>query len=203
MILAVWLLSLPFRFLAALGLRRSVILACLFMLAVTAYGVVEDLGLIEPPAQAAPARTPATSCRPKPTRAAVADVPWSYLRLYCQAGARHQVPWPVLAAIGKVESDHGRTRLPGVRSGSNWAGACGPMQIGCVPHSKAGNAWARYGRGRPHDPAQAIPAAARYLVDHGAHRDLDRAIYAYNHSWAYVAKVKQLAGHYTQSGGRR
>ena len=96
----------------------------------------------------------------------------------------------MLAAIGKVESDHGRVRLPGVRSGSNWAGACGPMQIGCVPGSKAGNAWARYGRGRPHDPAQAIPAAARYLVDHGARRNLDRALFAYNHSWAYVAKVK-------------
>jgi membrane-bound lytic murein transglycosylase B len=203
MILAIWLLSLPFRLLAALGLRRSVILACLFVLAVTAYGVAEDLGLIQPPAQAAPVRTPATSCRPKPTRAAVADIPRSYLRLYCKAGAHYRIRWSVLAAIGKVESDHGRVRLPGVRSGSNWAGACGPMQIGCVPHSKAGNSWARYGHGRPHDPANAIPAAARYLVDHGARRHLDRAIYAYNHSWTYVAKVKQLAGHYTQGGGRR
>jgi membrane-bound lytic murein transglycosylase B len=200
MIAAVWLLSLPFRLLVALGLRRSVILACLLALAVTAYGVVEDLGLIDPPARAAPARKPATGCRPKPTRAAVADVPRGYLRLYCQAGARFRVPWPVLAAIGKVESDHGRVRLPGVRSGSNWAGACGPMQIGCVPGSKAGNAWARYGRGRPHDPAQAIPAAARYLVDHGARRNLDRAIFAYNHSRAYVAKVEQLARRY--GGGR-
>jgi membrane-bound lytic murein transglycosylase B len=113
------------------------------------------------------------------------------------------VPWPVLAAIGKVESDHGRTRLPGVRSGSNWAGACGPMQLGCVPGSKAGNSWARYGRGHPHDPAQAIPAAARYLVDHGARRDLDRAIFAYNHSWAYVVKVKQLARRYARGGGGR
>jgi hypothetical protein len=32
MILAVWLLSLPVRLLAALGLRRSIILACLFVL---------------------------------------------------------------------------------------------------------------------------------------------------------------------------
>jgi membrane-bound lytic murein transglycosylase B len=201
MILAVWLLSLPFRLLAALGLRRSVILACLLVLAVTAYGVAEDLGVLEPPARARPARKPAMRCRPKPTRAAMADVPRSYLRLYCKAGARYRIPWPVLAAIGKVESDHGRTRLPGVRSGSNWAGACGPMQIGCMPHSKAGNAWARYGHGRPHDPANAIPAAARYLVDHGARRNLDRAIYAYNHSRAYVAKVKQLARRY--GGGRR
>jgi membrane-bound lytic murein transglycosylase B len=203
MILAVWLLSLPFRFLAALGLRRSVILACLFVLAVTAYGVAQDLGLLEPPAQAAPAPMPAMSCRPKATRAAMADVPRSYLRLYCKASARYRIPWPVLAAIGKVESNHGRTQLPGVRTGSNWAGACGPMQIGCVPGSKAGNAWARYGHGRPHDPAQAIPAAARYLVDHGARHNLDRAIFAYNHSRAYVAKVKQLAHRYATRGGER
>jgi membrane-bound lytic murein transglycosylase B len=202
MILAVWLLSLPFRLLATLGLRRSVILACLFVLAVTAYGVAQDLGLLEPPAHAAPARKPLAG-QPSPSRAAVADIPAGYLRLYRTAGARYQVPWPVLAAIGKVESDHGRARLPGVHSGSNWAGACGPMQIGCVPHSKAGNAWARYGRGRPHDPAAAIPAAARYLVDHGARRDLDRAIYSYNHSWAYVAKVKQLARRYSGRGGGR
>ena len=118
-------------------------------------------------------------------------------------GARYRIPWPVLAAIGKVESDHGRVRLPGVRSGSNWAGACGPMQIGCVPGSKAGNSWARYGHGRPHDPANAIPAAVLYLVDHDAHRNLDRALFAYNHSWAYVAKVKALARRYAAHGGAR
>jgi membrane-bound lytic murein transglycosylase B len=202
MILAVWLLLFPFRFLAALGLRRSVILACLLVLAVTAYGVAEDLGVLEPPARAAPARKPAAG-QPAPSRAAIADIPASYLRLYRQAATRNRIPWSVLAAIGKVESDHGRVRLPGVRSGSNWAGACGPMQLGCVPGSRAGNAWARYGRGRPYDPANAIPAAARYLVDHGARRNLDRALYAYNHSWSYVARVKQLAGRYAREGGRR
>jgi membrane-bound lytic murein transglycosylase B len=202
MILAVWLLSLPFRLLAALGLRRSIILACLFVLAVTAYGVAQDLGLLEPPAQAAPAPKPAVG-QPRPSRAATADIPSGYLRRYRAAGARYRIPWPVLAAIGKVESDHGRARLPGVRSGSNWAGACGPMQLGCVPHSKAGNAWARYGHGRPHDPAAAIPAAARYLVDHDARHNLDRAIYAYNPSWAYVTRVKALARRYTARRGGR
>jgi membrane-bound lytic murein transglycosylase B len=201
MMLAAWLLSLPFQALAALGLRRSVILACLVVLAVTAYGVAQDLGVLDPPARAAPARTPAAG-QPRPSRSAVADIPPGYLRLYRVAGARSRVPWPVLAAIGKVESDHGRSPLPGVRTGSNWAGACGPMQIGCVPHSKAGNSWARYGRGRPHDPAQAIPAAARYLVDHGARRNLDQAIFAYNHSWAYVARVKAIARRYTRGGGQ-
>jgi membrane-bound lytic murein transglycosylase B len=202
MILAAWLLALPFRLLAALGLRRSVILACLFVLAVTAYGVAQDLDLLEPPAQAAPAPKPATG-QPTPSRAAAADIPAGYLRLYRTAGARYRIPWPVLAAIGRVESDHGRSPLPGVRSGSNWAGACGPMQLGCVPGSKAGNAWARYGRGRPHDPADAIPAAARYLVDHGARRDLDHALFAYNHSRSYVARVKQLARRYAHGGERR
>jgi membrane-bound lytic murein transglycosylase B len=207
MILVVWLLSFPFRLVAALGLRRSLILACLLALAVTAYGVAEDLGLVEPPAQAAPARRPApkppAGGQPTPSRAAVADIPAGYLRLYRRAGATYRIPWSALAAIGKVESDHGRSRLAGVRSGSNWAGACGPMQLGCVPGSKAGNAWARYGRGRPHDPADAIPAAARYLVDHGARRNLDRALFAYNPSWAYVAKVKQLARRYAARGGGR
>jgi membrane-bound lytic murein transglycosylase B len=202
MILAAWLLSLPFRLLAALGLRRSMILACLFVLATTAYGVAQDLGLIEPPAQAAPAPKPAAR-QPSPSRAAVADIPAGYLRLYRTAGARYRIPWSVLAAIGKVESNHGRAQLPGVRSGSNWTGACGPMQIGCVPGSKAGNAWARYGHGHPYDPAAAIPAAARYLVDHGARHNLDRAIFAYNPSWAYVARVKQLARRYSRGGGRR
>jgi membrane-bound lytic murein transglycosylase B len=186
----------------ALGLRGTLILACLLVLFVTAYGVAHDLGLLEQPAHAAPARKPAAG-QPTPSRAAVADIPAGYLRLYRSAGARYRVPWSVLAAIGKVESDHGRVRLPGVRSGSNWAGACGPMQIGCVPGSKAGNSWARYGRGRPHDPAQAIPAAARYLVDHGAHSNLDRSIYGYNHSRSYVARVKQLARRYARGGGRR
>jgi membrane-bound lytic murein transglycosylase B len=188
--------------LRALGLRGTVVLACLLVLAVTAYGVAQDLGLLEAPAQAAPAPKRAAG-QPRPSMAAVADIPADYLRLYRQAGARYRVPWSVLAAIGKVESDHGRTRLPGVRSGSNWAGACGPMQLGCVPGSKAGNAWARYGRGRPHDPANAVPAAARYLVDHGARRNLDRALYAYNHSRAYVARVKAIARRYATRGGGR
>jgi membrane-bound lytic murein transglycosylase B len=205
MILVVWLLSLPFRLVAVLGLRRSLILACLLALAVTAYGVAEDLGLVEPPAQAAPARRlapkPPAGGQPTPSRAAVADIPARYLRLYRRAGATYRIPWSALAAIGKIESDHGRSRLAGVRSESNWAGACGPMQLGCVPGSKAGNAWARYGRGRPHDPADAIPAAARYLVDHGARHHLDRALFAYNRSWAYVAKVKQLARRYAARRG--
>jgi membrane-bound lytic murein transglycosylase B len=114
----------------------------------------------------------------------------------------------VLAAIGKVESDHGRARLPGVRSGWNPAGAAGPMQFG-IGVGRAGNAWARYGHDVDHDgrtsvydPGDAIPAAADYLCAQGAPRHMDRALYAYNHSWTYVARVKQLARRYARGGGR-
>jgi hypothetical protein len=208
MSLVVWLLALPFRLAFALGFRRLVILVCLFVLAVTSYGVAVDLGLVEPidgPAQAAPAkRRPAPG--PEPSQAARADVPTGYLALY-RSGAR-QCPglsWSVLAAIGKVESDHGRARLPGVRSGWNHAGAAGPMQFG-IGVGRAGNSWARFGRdydrdGRRsvYDPGDAIPAAGRYLCAHGAPRQLDRALFAYNHSRAYVASVRRIARRY---GGR-
>jgi hypothetical protein len=193
----------------ALGLRGTVILACLLVLAVTAYGVAQDLGLLEPPAYATPASKPAAG-QPRPSRVAIADVPAGYLRHYQRAARRCPgLSWSVLAAIGKVESDHGRSPLPGVRSGWNAAGAAGPMQFG-IGVGRAGNAWARFGadfdrdgRRSVYDPGDAIPAAARYLCAHGAPRRLDRAIYAYNRSWPYVAKVKRLARRYTRGGGRR
>jgi hypothetical protein len=208
MILAAWLALAPLRLLATLGLRRSLILACLFILAVTAHGVAQDLGLLDPPAAAKPGRP----ARPSgPSADARADIPSGYLTLYRTATRRCPgLSWSVLAAVGKVESDHGRSPLPGVRSGWNRAGAAGPMQFG-IGVGRAGNAWARYGadfdgdgRRSVYDPGDAIPAAARYLCAAGAPRRLDRALYAYNHSWAYVAKVKTIAARYrTRVGGHR
>jgi hypothetical protein len=190
-----------------LGLRSTVVLACLLVLAVTAYGVAGDLGLLDPPAGARPA-TPSAP----PSRAATADIPAGYLRLYRQAAPRHcpGLSWTILAAIGKVESDHGRAQLPGVRSGWNHAGAAGPMQFG-IGVGAAGNAWARFGRDFDHDghtsvydPGDAIPAAARYLCDAGAPARLDAALYAYNPSTSYVARVKAIARRYAAQGsGRR
>jgi hypothetical protein len=111
MILAAWLALAPLRLLAALGLRRSLILTCLFVLAVTAYGVVEDVGLLDPPAAAKPTRRASPA---PPSAAARADIPSGYLRLYRTAARRCPgLSWSVLAAVGKVESDHGRSPLPG------------------------------------------------------------------------------------------
>jgi hypothetical protein len=204
-ILAVWLLALPLRIVARLGLRGTVILACLLVLAVSGYGMAVDLGLLDPTAQARPR---ARAAGPPPSQAARADLPPGWLSRY-RSGARHcpGLSWTVLAAIGKVESDHGRARLPGVRAGWNHAGAAGPMQFG-IGKGRAGNAWARFGRDFDHDgrtsvydPGDAIPVAARYLCDAGAPHHLDAALYAYNPSQAYVAKVKRWAARY-RGGGR-
>jgi hypothetical protein len=208
MTLAAWLALVPLRLLAALGLRRSLILACLFVLAVSAYGVAGDLGLLDPPAAAKPTRRARPAAPVGPSGAARADISASYLILYRRAASRCPgLSWSVLAAIGKVESDHGRARLPGVRSGWNAAGAAGPMQFG-IGVGRAGNAWAGYGadfdydgRRNVYDPGDAIPAAADYLCAAGAPGRLDRALYAYNHSRSYVAKVKALAARYRARGG--
>jgi membrane-bound lytic murein transglycosylase B len=189
-------------------LRALALLTVAWVGFVTVYGVADDLGLLDdPPAHGKPTR------RVPASRAAHADIPAGYLKLY-QRAAR-QCPglsWTVLAAIGKVESDHGRARLPGVRSGWNRAGAAGPMQFG-IGRGRAGNAWARYGgdfdrdgRASVYDPGDAIPAAADYLCVHDARWNLDRALYAYNPSWSYVARVKAVARRYAarpSRGGRR
>jgi hypothetical protein len=170
-----------------------------------------ELGLLDPPASAQPRHAPQTA-GPAPSSAARADIPGGYLALYRAAAPRYcpGLSWPVLAGVGKVESDHGRAPLPGVRSGWNRAGAAGPMQFG-IGVGRAGNAWARFGRdhdrdGRVsvYDPGDAIPAAARYLCDAGAPHRVDAALYAYNPSLAYVAKVKAIARRYrARQGGER
>jgi hypothetical protein len=205
--LAVWVLTLPLRIAWQLGVRRTLILACLLVLAVTGYGVADDLGLLANPPAYARGRPDGQGA---PSRAATADIPPSYLRQYRSAVRRCAgLSWAVLAAVGKLESDHGRSLLPGVRSGWNAAGAAGPMQFG-IGKGRAGNAWAGYGadfdrdgRTSVYDPGDAIPAAADYLCDHGAPHYLDRALFAYNRSWSYVARVRRLARGYVAGGGGR
>jgi hypothetical protein len=59
-----------------------------------------------------------------PSVFALNDIPPAYLALYMAAAQTCPgLPWAVLAGIGKVESDHGRSRAPGVQSGTNYAGA--------------------------------------------------------------------------------
>ncbi|MBO2464935.1 C40 family peptidase [Actinomadura violacea] len=134
------------------------------------------------------------------------DIPANYLAIYQKTGRDYAIPWNVLAAIGKVESDHGRDPGSGVRHGANWAGAAGPMQIGIG--GAAGTSWQRRGvdgNGDGHkdvyDPADAIPTAARILIeDKGYRSDARTAVRRYNGSGpqaeAYATKVMALAQRY-------
>jgi cell wall-associated NlpC family hydrolase len=140
-------------------------------------------------------------CGPGAVRsgAKVADIPPGYLALYVRAGATYGIPWPVLAAVGDMESDHGRSREPGVRSGENSAGAGGPMQFLSGTWNSFGVDGNHDGRKNRYDPADAIPAAARYLKHNGAPRKMRTALYRYNHSWDYVDDVLARAHDYQQS----
>jgi peptidoglycan DL-endopeptidase CwlO len=136
-----------------------------------------------------------------PTALALRDIPASYLAWYSGAAQTCPgLPWPVLAGIGKVESDHGRSPLPGVRSGANSAGAEGPMQF--LPATFARFA-VNADPGRlltPYDPADAIYTAARMLCADGARggtgSGIQQAIFAYNHAAWYVTDVLAWAFRY-------
>jgi hypothetical protein len=123
--------------------------------------------------------------------------PGSYLELYrVSARVCPGLSWTVLAAIGQVESSHGRN------NGPSSAGALGPMQF--MPAT-----WKAYGVDGDGDgvadiwnPYDAVPSAANYLCANGAGqggKKLEKAIWFYNHSWSYVAKVMSLAEGYARS----
>jgi hypothetical protein len=139
-----------------------------------------------------------------PSAAADRTIPADYLTLYERAGQVYGVPWTVLAAIGAIESDHGRSHAPGVQSGVNAYGCCaGPMQFNL--RDGPPSTWQRWrvdgdgdGRLDPYAPADAIASAGRYLqaLVRQAGGDVARAVLGYNHSSAYVADVLARARAY-------
>ena len=125
-------------------------------------------------------------------------VPAAMLRLYPGAAATCPgLPWQVLAAVAQVESDSGRSDLPGVHSGTNPAGAEGPLQFEPATFAAFARPVPPGGADppSPYDPVDAVFAAARLLCADGAARPggLGGAIFAYNHSAAYVAQVLAVA----------
>jgi len=122
----------------------------------------------------------------------VADIPADYLVLYQQAAAQFGLNWPVLAAIGRVETNHGRNRNG---CAANSAGARGPMQF--LPATFV-HAAKLAGLTKPDicDPADAIPAAAAYVKSNGAPADWQRALYRYNPADWYPPLVLSWAGRY-------
>ena len=106
------------------------------------------------------------------------------------------LPWSLLAAIGTVESNSGRSTAVGVTSGANAAGAEGPMQF--EPATFA--AYATVGPGgvrpaSPYDPIDAVYSAATMLCADGGGTagGLRGAVFAYNHDGGYVATVLTLS----------
>ena len=120
--------------------------------------------------------------------------PRTYRELY-QLSARYcpGLSWTVLAAIGQVESGHGRN------VGPSSAGALGPMQFLPSTWAWAGVDGDGDGRADIMSPYDAVPAASLYLCRNGAGRggrSLYAAIYSYNHADWYVRKVLALAARY-------
>ena len=119
------------------------------------------------------------------------QIPPFLLPIYQAAGIEYDVPWQILAGINEIETDYGRNLS--VSS----AGAVGWMQF--LPST-----WKRYavdangdGIADPYNPADAIFTAARYLHAAGASKNIQRAIFAYNHAGWYVQSVMlraQLVG---------
>lgn len=114
-------------------------------------------------------------------------VPPGYLLLYRAAAGRCPgLRWSLLAAVGQVESGHGR------HNGPSWAGAVGPMQF--MPATFAAHGVDGDGDGvrDPWNPADAVPSAAAYLCAGGldaTQQGVRDALFTYNRSQAYVDLV--------------
>ncbi|WP_067902669.1 C40 family peptidase [Nocardia vaccinii] len=178
----------------ALGAGSTIVV---FLCVVIAAAITTALVLNQP--------VPGTSASPgpgsEPSPQARADIPPNLLVLY-QRAARDcpGLDWSVLAGIGKIETDHGRSTLPGVQTGENFAGAGGLMQF-LAPTFQAVTTRHRLPAGGASPPSRyypsdAIHAAAYYLCDSGAPQDLHRAIFTYNHSEDYVQQVLTQAARY-------
>ncbi len=118
----------------------------------------------------------------------------AYLRLYKQYAREYGFAedWYILAAVGKVESNHGENMGP------SSAGALGPMQFIPSTWEFAGLDGNGDGIRNVLDPEDAIPAAAKYLKDGGAPGDWYAALYSYNHADWYVREVLAVAEGYRQ-----
>lgn len=139
---------------------------------------------------------PGGSVSASPSQNALAGIPSYMLALYQRAAPECPgLSWTILAAIGKVETNHGRH--PTMVSS---AGAVGPMQF--LPSTftlyaypvppggkKPPTAW---------DTVDAVYAAARLLCAHGARngKNLRSALLAYNPSGDYVNQVLKVADTY-------
>lgn len=121
----------------------------------------------------------------------------AYRKLYIQSARQYGFgeDWYILAAVGKVESDHG------ANMGPSTAGAMGPMQFLPSTWETSGVDGNGDGVANIMDPRDAIPAAAGYLESGGAPQDWYAALFSYNHADWYVIKVLGVAEGYRRLAG--
>jgi murein DD-endopeptidase MepM/ murein hydrolase activator NlpD len=177
-------------------LRSLALLGVVLAFAAVGEGAQADTFAVVPsPPFAAPSLTPNVSLPvpdaiSTPPAAPVTLSQSQLLDLWQKAGAAYGVPWQVLAAINKIESNFGRNMGP------SSAGAIGWMQF--MPST-----WLRWGVDAngdgvadPWNPVDAVYSAARYLAAAGGATEISRAVYAYNHADWYVQEVLSLADLY-------
>ena len=114
--------------------------------------------------------------------------------LWKSAGAAYGVPWQVLAAINKIESNFGRNMGP------SSAGAIGWMQFMPDTWMRWGADFSGDGVADPWNARDAVYSAARYLAAAGGASDISRAVLAYNHAQWYVNEVLSLAQTLSRDG---
>ncbi|WP_173918989.1 peptidoglycan DD-metalloendopeptidase family protein [Halobacillus sp. Marseille-Q1614] len=160
-----------------------------------------------------------------PSQIAKNEIPAKYMPIYQAAGEKYNVPWNLLAAHHKVETNFGEGNI------ESYAGAIGVMQF--MPCSWIGWGYPSCGglgdldigwntlldlsvieeyggfgvdgnadgKADPRDPEDAIFAAASYLAANGADDGMiEEAVFAYNHSNEYVTKVLEYSELYVEAG---
>jgi Transglycosylase SLT domain len=138
----------------------------------------------------------------------LAWIPPNYLTWYVEAARTCRgLAWEVLAGIGTMESNNGRSNARGVHQGKNRKGAEGPMQFEPATFAEYAVRIDRFQKLTPYNPADAIFTAARMLCADGAASGsltgLKGAIFAYNHAHWYVRDVLAIAARYTASARLR
>lgn len=118
-------------------------------------------------------------------------IPSKLIPIYQAAGQKYGVPWPVLAAIHRDETNFATTQI------FSSAGAEGPMQFMPATFQHFGvSAPGRHGAPDINNVYDAIYSCANMLEKDGYQNNPEEALYLYNHSSSYVKKIEELADEY-------
>lgn len=156
----------------------------------------------------------------------LAEIPAEFLPYYRQAESEYGVPWNLLAAVHRVETNFSTIQPMLSYAGAEghfqfmpctWTGwahpTCTGLGMGGIPQSikTSPEAIARYGGfgvdangdgvADPFDLLDAVYTAASYLAANGAaDGDYSKAVFAYNHSQKYVGDVLGYMNQYAMPG---